>query len=209
MNYTRVSGRKATEDSPIGFVSDFVDDITGKSGRRAANKASAQQVAATNRAIDLQEDTFNTIRDDLAPFRQHSETNVNALQNLVRSPSAQYGFIHNNPFYEAILGDERRKTMQNYAARGKLGSGETLKALDENVLRVGQGLVDNQTNKLFNLANMGQNTAALQASTAQNSANATSNLLTQQGNAAAAGTIGANNANVAGTNNLLKLIGLT
>jgi hypothetical protein len=189
----------------MGFVSDVVGGLTGKTQRKASKKASEQQQEAAQAGIDLTRETRDLARGDLQPFTQAGSAALDPLQNLVLDPQAQQDFITNNPFFDSLLNEERQNTLQNRAASGKLGSGGTLKALDQNVLRIGQGLVDNQTNKLSNLANLGQASAAGQANVAQQAGRQGSDLLTQQGNAAAAGTVGQANARNAPLNNLLSI----
>lgn len=57
----------------------------------------------------------------------------------------------------------------------------------------------------MNLATMGQNAAAGQGTATMQAGGTISDLLTQQGNALAAGQVGAANANTQGINNLLNL----
>ena len=190
----------------MGFVSDFVDDFTGKTAEQAARQSAQQQVDAAGRALDVTGEARDTARGDLQPFTAAGTAGLDPLQSLILDPNAQRDFVQNNPFFDALLSEERQNTLQNQAARGKLGSGGTLKALDENVLRIGQGLVDNQTNKLQNLVGIGQNAATNQAGITQNFGQQASNLLTGQGAAQAAGTVGAANARVAGAQNIVNLV---
>ena len=68
--------------------------------------------------------------------------------------------------------------------------------------------LQNQQNQLFNAVNMGQSSAAGQANTALTTGNMISDLMTQQGNAQAAGRLLAlKAARQAGINNLLSLGG--
>ena len=198
-SYADIEGRV------MGFVSDFVDDFTGKTAEQAARQSAQQQVEAAGRGLDVVGESRDVARADLQPFTSAGTAALDPLQSLILDPQAQRSFIQDNPFFDALLSEERQNTLQNQAARGKLGSGGTLRALDENVLRIGQGLVDNQTNKLAQLAGIGQNAATNQANVSQNFGTQAANLLTGQGAAQAAGTVGAANARTQGSKNLLDL----
>ena len=191
----------------MGFVKDTFDAITGKSGQRASRDAARQQAESTDKALELTRETRDIARSDLQPFREVGEGTLGRLGKLVTDPRAQVDFIENNPFFDALLSRSRGDIFKNRAARGKLGSGGTLEALDENVLRLGPALLDTETNRLLNLANLGQASAAGQANVSQRAGTQGADLLTQQGNALAAGTVGAANARTQGVNNLLDIAG--
>lgn len=192
----------------MGFVKDTFDSITGKGAEKAARKAGKLQAESADKALELTRESRDIARGDLSPFREAGQGALNPLVSLVQDPQAQRQYVEDNPFFNSLLSQSRGDILQNAAARGKLGSGGTLKALDENVLTLGPGLVQNQINNLSNLANMGQASAAGQANVAQNAGAQGSNLITQRGNALASGQVGAANARSQGTQNLLSLAGM-
>lgn len=169
-----------------------IGDITGSNQADAASQASAQQIAAAERALE-------TIRGDLAPFRDPIAQQVMpALLDFTLNPQSQVDFVMNNPLLQRLQEDATGRVFANQAARGKLGSGGTPLALQNALIPLGLDFFNQRQNQLFNLAGMGQNAAAL---TGTQSANIQQGI----GNAQAAGTIGAANAQAAGTGNLLNI----
>lgn len=191
----------------LGQAFDFVgDNLLGGRQADAARDASRTQAQAADRAIALQRESRDLAREDLAPFVELGEGQINALTALL-TPEGQADYVENNPFYQLGLDNLNQNTLNNQAARGKLGSGGTLSALQDNAMLAGLPLLQNQQNQLFNAVNLGQASASGAANNALLSGNALSNLTTQRGNAVAAGTVGAANARQAAVNNLLNLGG--
>jgi hypothetical protein len=170
----------------------------------AARNAADAQLKSTREAIEFQEETRDLAREDLAPFRDAGESALPQLQNLVNNPQAQLDFVQNNPFFDALTKQSTDTLLNNQAARGKVGSGGTAEALQNSLLLLGQDLVNNQINNSFNLANLGQSSAAGQANTALSTGASIADLTTQGGNAQAAGIIGAQNAKTNANNNLIN-----
>ena len=169
------------------------DDLTGKNAADAAKNASRTQAQAMDKAIHLQRETRDLAREDLAPFRDFGAGQINPLLELL-TPQGQTNYVQANPLFEAALDSVNKATMANQAARGKLGSGGTLAALQNNYMSTAMPFINSQQNALFNAVNMGQSSAAGQANTAMNTGNQVSALLGNAGDAQAAGIIGANNA---------------
>lgn len=179
-----------------GFVGKLTDavgltDIEGQ--QDAAKDAAKAQAQSGQQSIAFQRESRDLARSDLQPFRQLGQSNIEALQNLL-TPTGQYDYLQNNPLFKAALDNANRATLNNQAARGKLGSGDTLSALSNNTLLAAQPLLGQQQNALFNAVNLGQSSAAGQANTALTSGANIGNTLTDIGNAKAAGIIGAGNA---------------
>lgn len=172
---------------------------------KAAKSAANTQAASADTGIAVQERADLRARQDLQPFRDAGANALGDLNSLLLNPEAQNDFVANNPFFKSLADDSQRRIFGNAASRGKLGSGGTASALQDRLLQLGTGLVDNQTNKLFNLSSLGSNAAARQATNTLGTANGVSNLFTQQGNALAAGQVGSANAKADGLNNLLTL----
>lgn len=190
----------------MSAVRDAVDSLTG--GRQAASAASNAarvQSESADKAIEFQKESRDIARADLQPFREAGESALPGLQELVNDPNAQLAFIQDNPFFDALTNQASDTLFANQAARGKTGSGGTAEELQNSLLRLGTDLVNQSIGQRQNLASIGSNAAAGQATLTQNTGNAVGNLLTQQGNAQAAGIIGARNAINEGRSQLLNL----
>lgn len=183
----------------------FVSDIFGgDSSARASKDAARTQEKAARRAIKASERALATVRSDLQPFREAGQAELTGLSRLVSDPEAQRQFVTENPFFESLANDAERRLLSNAAARGKVGSGGTAVALQDALLRLGTGLVGQSVQQRQNLATLGANAAAGQATATQQTGGNISNLITGAGNARAAGRVGAANARQAGFSNLLN-----
>lgn len=193
---------KIVEVGSLGLIDG--DFITGQGAADAATQAAAMQARSADKAIDLQRESRDLAREDLAPFRQFGADQINPLMQLL-NPQGQADYLSANPLFERALESVNNATLSNQAARGKLGSGGTLQALTDNYMATAMPFINSQQNALFNAVNMGQSSAAGQANTALNSANSISNLFGQKGDARAAGIVGAQGAEQAAFNNMLNL----
>lgn len=155
----------------------------------AAEEAARLQSEAADRAIQTQQ--TNT-----APYRQLGEQAVGQIENI---QADRAGYLQNSPFYQSLAADAERRLLANQAAKGKVGSGGTAAALQEQLMTLGSGLINNDINQLQNQASIGGNAAV-------GAANQVSNLQTQQGNAQAAGTVGASNAYATGYQNQINTL---
>lgn len=181
------------------------------------NAANAQ-VAAAEKAIAFQREALGQARKDLAPFKnaganqlqtvKFPDRTIPSLTDLVRDPVLQKNFITNNPFFDELANDAQSRIFNNAAARGKVGSGETAKALQNSLLLLGNDLLNQNINQRFNLATLGANAAAGQATATQSTGAGIADLATQQGNARAAGIIGQGNQLTNLGNNIFSLAGL-
>jgi hypothetical protein len=150
-------------------------DLTGGGQRQAAGEAAGIQAAAGQEAIDV-------LRSDLAPFREVGSEAVNMLLQNVLNPQAQDpSQVLNDPFFQALAQQQEQGTLARRAALGLSGSGGTQDVLQRNLLQLGnqfqqQNLANQQNrfNQLFNIAGMGQSSAA-------QSGMGTANLLTDIG----------------------------
>lgn len=203
-----------------------VSSIFGGDQADASRGAADAQLQATRESIKFQEEALDKqldfltesrdiARGDLEPFREVGSTDLSTLGSLVTDPQAQADFITNNPFFDALAEKSTQTLLNNAAARGKVGSGGTAEALQNSILLLGNDLLNQDVTRRQNLATLGSNAAAGQATTTQNtanalsaatqnSANAVSDLTIQGGNAQAAGLVGAANARADATNNLIS-----
>lgn len=181
-------------------------DLTGENAADAAKQASQTQAHAIDKGIELTRETRDLARNDLSPFLNFGSGQINPLSEML-TPQGQADYLSTNPLFQSSLDSINRATMSNQAARGKLGSGDTLKALQNNFNANAMPYISNQQNALFNAVNMGQSSAAGQANTALTSGANMSNMLGQQGDVRAAGIVGQQGAGQAAFNNLLSFGG--
>ena len=172
-----------------GGVEDLVKGFTGETAADAAKKGSAQQVAASERALAQ-------LRGDLDPFKQLGLDQIQGVQSLASDPQAQMDFLQSNPLFQGLADESARQVFGNKAAQGKLASGGTQAELQNQIMLQGNDLINQQLNRQLPLLNMGQNSAAQQGA-------GSANLITGIGNAQAAGTIGAGNASASGIDNII------
>ena len=172
----------------------------------AEKDAARQQRKAAEQGIALQRETRDIVRGDLQPFREFGAGQLDQLQALL-SPQGQADYLTSNPLFANALDSVNRATMNSQAARGRLGAGDTLEALQSNYLTTALPFLQNQQSNLFNAVGMGQNASAMQGQASMQGANNITDLLTQIGNAQAAGTIGRANAIKGGIGDIASLIG--
>ena len=167
-----------------GQLKSFGDQITGKSGERAALEAAGVQATAAEEASGL-----------LDPFQQLGQQGLDQSQFLT-DPQAQFDFLQNNPLFQASLDNANTATNKLAAARGRLSAGDTFQQLSNNTLLAASPLIQQQKQSIGDLLNIGQNVAGNQG-----------NLRTGKAAALAGGIVGGQNARAAGFNNILNLGG--
>lgn len=168
----------------MGLLSDIVSIFTGGNQADAAREGAALQIEAGKEASAL-----------LDPFQGIGQQGLD-LSGFLTDPNQQFQFLQNNPIFQASLDNANNQTNRMAAARGRLSSGDTLMDLSNNFLTSAYPLISDHKNSIGNLLNFGLNTAQSQG-----------NLRIGQGNAAASGVIGAQNARSSGAQNLINLTG--
>lgn len=167
---------------------------------QGASSAAGAQAAATAAGIRAQKQALAVTRKDLKPYRGIGAKAAPELYKFTTNPNAQKNYLTKNPLFDYLVGESRDNLFANQAARGKLGSGATANMLTDRILGIGTQLIDQQNSRLYNLAALGENAAARTGVATQNTAANIGELLTQQGNAQAAGIVGQTNA-ITGTIN--------
>lgn len=132
---------------------------------------------AEKRGINALSGAYNQAQGTLKPYELQGVKGLNSLTDLTLSPQKQADFIKNNPFYNAMVGDAQSRLMKNQASRGKLGSGDTAKALQDEVLKIGSDLMQGELGNRQGLANYGLNASGQKAGLYGNSGMALSNLV--------------------------------
>lgn len=215
----------------------FVRNLTGSSVKNAAGRASASQEAASREAIELQRETRDLMRQDLAPFRDIYTPQIGQQLTGMATTGADFSGIQplqqidpmQDTAFRALADEASRRVFSNQAARGKLGSGGTAEALQSQLVGLGEAMrgqraaeqaqqfgqqlqlatipQQQQFNQLLNLANLGQSAAAGQASAAGAAGSNISDLLTGIGNAQAAGIVGGAQAKQQALSGLMQMLG--
>jgi hypothetical protein len=138
--------------SAVGGIASSL--IQSKSTKDAQSSANAAQQAAEERA-----------RQDLLPYNTQGQAGLTASSDLLGlngpdAATAARGRFQTSPGYQFAFDQGLRAVDAGAAASGMLRSGATLKAEQT----FGTGLADqeftNYYNRLFNLANLGENAAA-------------------------------------------------
>jgi hypothetical protein len=174
------------------------------SGAMSARKAGKAQERSARDSIAFQKESRDIARADLEPFKAFGESQINPLKDLLDNKGDS---IRGNETFQVaseVLSDD---IAGRNAARGKLGSGETLNDLFRENALLGESLFNSDFNRRFNALNLGQASAAGQANTAVTTGANVGETLLQKGNAEAAGKVGQANAISSGVNNLISLAG--
>lgn len=190
----------------------------------AANQASQQQAQAAQAGIEEQRRQFEATRQALAPFAQAGTQALGgfapyqaaglqafgqqqALAGLQgqQAQRAAIGALEASPEYQALARQGEEAILQRASATGGLRGGNVQAALAQFRPAMLQQLIDQQYQRLGGfagtglqttgaLASMGQSAAAQQGQFGANVASNIGNLLAQQGQAQALGTVGTSRA---------------
>lgn len=127
--------------SPLMGLTSLTGGLMAQEEADAAEKAARIQAEAIDRGIATQQ-----------PYTQLGADAVGQIQKIQADPA---GYIKNNEFYNTLAKDAERRLLANQAAKGKVGSGGTAQALQEQLLGLGNGLVNQDINRLQTQANTG------------------------------------------------------
>lgn len=166
----------------------------GSAADAAGNAADTQQQSARD-SIAYQTQTRDMARSDLQPFRQFGQDSLAPLSSML-TQQGQTDYLRNNPLFKIGMDKLDRASSNTFLGRGQVGSANN--QIVQNAFLAGQPLLQQQTNNLFNAANLGQSSAAGQANTALTTGAGVASTLEGAGNSRAAGIIGAGNAQAAG-----------
>ncbi len=172
----------------------------------AAENAADAQLEGTYAGIGEQRRQFDIGREDMAPYQRAGYGALDRLSSLISSYQPFDGAeLANDPGYQFGLREGRANLEQSAAARGNLFSTKTLRDLiqfgndygstkfnERGMFRLGEQA--QRYNQLAGVAGTGQTAAMGGAQLGQQSAGTIADLLTQGGNARAAGAIGQANA---------------
>lgn len=175
--------------------------IGGATSIISGNKAAKAQQQANNAAIAEQRRQYEQDRADYAPWRSAGE---GALGRLTGAMAGNQDQFKASPGYDFRLSQGVQAAERSAAARGLLGSGATMKA----VQRYGEGLASSEYNNWFNqnlgLAGLGQNAVNNTVNAGQNATNNITNLYQSNGNARASSYANTGSSINQGINNALS-----
>lgn len=160
----------------------------------AAKKAGNQQAASAQAGIDEQRRQFDTIRELLNPYVNAGGKGLESQLGLMglNGPEAQQAAIDAisaGPEMGALVSQGENAILQNASATGGLRGGNTQGALAQFRPQVLSALINQQMQRFGGLAAMGQNSAAGVGTAAQVTGNNVTELLAQQGAAAAGSSL--------------------
>lgn len=209
--------------------------LSASKGAAASKQAAAQQAAAQGNAIEVQNAQFQQIQELLRPYveagkpdltKPYIEAGPGALQAMqglagLRGAGEQQAAINQieqSAQFQELARQGEQGILQNAAATGGLRGGNVQAALAQFRPALLNQLIESQYGKLAgltslgstsaqNLMQLGQAAAAGTAAAGTQSATNVGNLLVGQGQAQAAGTIGAANAYAQGMSGTTGALG--
>ena len=171
--------------------------ISGAMSNNSAKKSANAQIAGLQKGADTIDSYYQDAKGYLQPYMDSGLAGNSALMKLMQDPNS----IKDSAAYQFRFGQGMDALDKSAAARGSLFSG----AHSKDAMTFGQGLAsqeyDNQWNRLFNLTNMGQQTAGGLGQLGMGAGNSLANLYGGMGQARGSmyGQQGANNANMMGS----------
>lgn len=196
---------KKFQEEVIDPHKELYEGITGAGAAEAATRAAELQLQGTREGIEELRAGREQAYEALSPFREAGAAQLGGLSQLISDPQAQLRYVQENPFFQALAEQSRQATLSGQAAGGKLGTGGTLAELEKRRLLLGTELVGQNIGQRMNLATLGANAAAGQATATQQSSRGISDLIGSGSAAQAAGVVGAANARQNALNQLLQL----
>lgn len=180
MLYAFKLGRKLRGEEP------YCPEKGGKGG--SSDKSAKYAAEAQKYAADLQNQQWQTIMKNLAPFTPLAEQYVNQLQNLssLEGQGQALNQYYNSQQYKDLAGQARYQSLAAAEATGGLGSTATSNQLATIAPTLGQSWLSNQMSNYNNLANVGLGALQGQANAGQTYANNMSSIAQQSAALAAA-----------------------
>lgn len=153
--------------------------------------------------------SLDRTRQNYAPYIQAGQKAITRAEQLTNDPQAQLDYVQNNPFYKTMQETARDQLFSNQAARGRLGTGETLDELDKRTLLLGEQLVGNAIDRNLGVSNQGLNATNNMATADMNGGNILAQIFQNAANAEVAantnfGNVGAE-IDVNAANNLANI----
>lgn len=146
------------------------------------------QADATKKAAELQNQQFNRVMEQLAPYMKVGQPALQQLQSLssLQGQGQALNQYYNSDQYKQLANQARYQSLAASEATGGLGSTATSNQLASIAPTLGQNWLTGQMQNYGNLVGIGMNAAAGQASAGQSYANNTGQLYQQLGSIQAA-----------------------
>ncbi|MGQ6213023.1 DNA transfer protein [Serratia sp. IR-2025] len=159
-----------------------------KGGKGGGNNGAGAAADATKYAADLQNQQFERIMGNLAPFTPLAQQYIGQLQNLSTLGGQQSALndYYNSGQYKDLANQARYQQLASAEATGGLGSTATSNGLATIAPTLGQNWLSGQMNNYQNLANIGLGALQGQANAGANFANNAGQLSMQGASLAAA-----------------------
>lgn len=159
-----------------------------KGGKGGGNNGAGAAADATKYAVDMQNQQFERIMGNLAPFTPLAQQYIGQLQNLSTLGGQQSALndYYNSGQYKDLANQARYQQLASAEATGGLGSTATSNGLATIAPTLGQNWLSGQMNNYQNLANIGLGALQGQANAGANFANNAGQLSMQGASLAAA-----------------------
>ncbi|MGJ5664066.1 DNA transfer protein [Morganella morganii] len=159
-----------------------------KGGKGGGDNGAGAQAEAMKYSADLQNDQFNRIMANLAPFTDYAQKYVGQMANLstLEGQNQALQGYYGSDQYKGMADQARYQALNAAEATGGLGSTATMNQLAAIAPTLGQSWLGDQMNSAQNLANIGLGALQGQANAGQNYANNMGQLLQQNAAAQAA-----------------------
>ncbi len=164
--------------------------LSSSAQKKAASTAAAAQTQASEAGIAEQRRQFDTVQELLRPYVEAGTSALGQQLALagVAGPEAQQAAItalEQGPQFQSLVQQGEEAILQRAAATGGLRGGNVQASLAQFRPQVLSSLIEQQYGRLGGLTATGQASAAGQATAAQTMGSNITNLLQQQGAAAA------------------------
>lgn len=163
----------------MGLFSVISGILGGKSQKKASQKAMDAQVAAQNRAIDIQQQQYDTTRSDYMPYTLAGTKAIGGYGDLLGTNGADaqttaVQSLQNSPFFQQNLADANENLLQTASATGGVRGGNTAGAVGELSPQLLQQYYNNALSGYGNLAQLGLGATGSVTSAGLSNANAAS-----------------------------------
>jgi hypothetical protein len=178
----------------MGLFSFIGGLIGGGAQKKAVSKATNQQLAALQQAIDEQRRQFDLTRGDLSPAREALAPSTGGIQDLLGlngndKSGAAIEALKNSPFYQSLYRNGLEANLQNASATGGIRGGNEVRSLADFGSDTLMQTIQQQLGSLGSLAGLGLGATEAGAGFGQHTADAVGSLFGQQGAARASGTL--------------------
>lgn len=183
----------------MSFIGDFIGDVVGgitgaKQAGEAAERAGQTQAAAAQAGVEEQRRQFDKLVELMAPYTAVGVPAVTAQQALLGlqgAPAQEQAIaaLESSPQMQALIQQGENALLQQASATGGLRGGNIQAALAQFRPEMLSKMIQQQYQNLGGLTQIGQASAAGQATAGMQSASDVANLLANRGAALAGGQV--------------------